>query len=98
MSKPVKKSNQLLLMYVQKWRHSQLKNGSKNLGRNLTNMALKMATFLFHQKLIIIHSTKLNEIRDLKKVVLLKLNAREKNVHAGEKLEDFETHFRIKWC
>jgi hypothetical protein len=28
----------------------------------------------------------------------LKLNAREKNVHAGEKLEDFETHFRIKWC
>jgi hypothetical protein len=29
---------------------------------------------------------------------LLKLNAREKNVHAGEKLEDFEIHFRIKWC
>jgi hypothetical protein len=29
---------------------------------------------------------------------LLKLNAREKNVHAGKKLEDFETHFRIKWC
>jgi hypothetical protein len=29
---------------------------------------------------------------------LVKLNAREKNVHAGEKLEDFETHFRIKWC
>jgi hypothetical protein len=28
----------------------------------------------------------------------LKLNAREKNVHAGEKLEDFEIHFRIKWC
>jgi hypothetical protein len=26
------------------------------------------------------------------------LNAREKNVHAGEKLEDFEIHFRIKWC
>jgi hypothetical protein len=28
----------------------------------------------------------------------LKLNAREKNVHGGEKLEDFEIHFRIKWC
>jgi hypothetical protein len=31
-------------------------------------------------------------------IYLLKLNAREKNVHAGEKLEDFETHCRIKWC
>jgi hypothetical protein len=30
--------------------------------------------------------------------LVVKLNAREKNVHAGEKLEDFETHFRIKWC
>jgi hypothetical protein len=29
---------------------------------------------------------------------ILKLNAQEKNVHAGEKLEDFEIHFRIKWC
>jgi hypothetical protein len=31
-------------------------------------------------------------------IQVLKLNAREKNVHAGEKLEDFEIHFRIKWC
>jgi hypothetical protein len=28
----------------------------------------------------------------------LKLNAREKTLGAGEKLEDIETHFRIKWC
>jgi hypothetical protein len=30
----------------------------------------------------------------------LKLNAREKTLGAaaGEKLEDFETHFRIKWA
>jgi hypothetical protein len=27
----------------------------------------------------------------------LKLNAREKTVHAGEKFEDFKTHFRIKF-
>jgi hypothetical protein len=26
----------------------------------------------------------------------LKLNAREKTLGAGDKLEDFETHFRIK--
>jgi hypothetical protein len=31
-------------------------------------------------------------------VGVLKLNAREKTLGAGEKLEDFETHFRIKWC
>jgi hypothetical protein len=29
---------------------------------------------------------------------MLKLNAREKTLGAGEKLEDFETQFRIKWC
>jgi hypothetical protein len=28
----------------------------------------------------------------------LKLNAREKTLGAGEKIEAFETHFRIKWC
>jgi hypothetical protein len=28
----------------------------------------------------------------------LKLNARKKTLGAGEKLEDFETHFRKKWC
>jgi hypothetical protein len=28
----------------------------------------------------------------------LKLNAREKTLHAGEKFEDFETYFRINWC
>jgi hypothetical protein len=31
-------------------------------------------------------------------IIGLKLNAREKTLGAGEKLEDFETHFRIKWC
>jgi hypothetical protein len=30
--------------------------------------------------------------------MILKLNALEKTLGAGEKLEDFETHFRIKWC
>jgi hypothetical protein len=29
---------------------------------------------------------------------IVKLNAREKTLGAGEKIEDFETHFRIKWC
>jgi hypothetical protein len=29
---------------------------------------------------------------------VLKLNAREKTLGAGEKFEDFETYFRIKWC
>jgi hypothetical protein len=28
----------------------------------------------------------------------LKLNAWEKTLGAGEKLEDFETHFSTKWC
>jgi hypothetical protein len=27
----------------------------------------------------------------------LKLNAREKTLHAGNQFEDFETHFRKKW-
>jgi hypothetical protein len=31
-------------------------------------------------------------------LLLLKLNAREKTLGAGEKFEDFETHFCIKWC
>jgi hypothetical protein len=34
---------------------------------------------------------------DSKTRLLLKLNAREKTLHADEKFEDFETHFRIKW-
>jgi hypothetical protein len=29
---------------------------------------------------------------------VVKLNAREKTLGACEKIEDFETHFRIKWC
>jgi hypothetical protein len=29
---------------------------------------------------------------------LLNLNARGKTLGAGEKFEDFETHFCIKWC
>jgi hypothetical protein len=29
---------------------------------------------------------------------LVKLNAREKALGDGEKLEDFETYFRKKWC
>jgi hypothetical protein len=29
---------------------------------------------------------------------VLALNAREKTLGAGEKLEDFETNFGIKWC
>jgi hypothetical protein len=27
----------------------------------------------------------------------VKLNSREKTINAGEKFEDFETHFRIKF-
>jgi hypothetical protein len=31
-------------------------------------------------------------------VLHIKLNAWQKTLGASEKLEDFETHFRIKWC
>jgi hypothetical protein len=39
--------------------------------------------------------TRLDESRKTT-TFLLKLNAREKTLGAGEKLEDFETHFRIR--
>jgi hypothetical protein len=45
----------------------------------------------YHSEITLDHNTS-------ETILQLKLNAREKNVHAGEKLEDFETHFLIKWC